>query len=448
MRAAFHTLGCKVNQYETEALKEQFRCRGYEIVTEDSPADVYVINTCTVTALADRKSRQYIRRMKKLAPDSIVAVTGCYVQIDPQSVEKIEGVDIVAGTNEKHKIPEYVEHMAAAGRVQEIHIKKYEDLKDYEDTGIITAMESRTRAYIKIEEGCNRFCSYCVIPYARGPVRSRPQGEIIAEAKELVGGGFRELILTGINTALYEDLPGLLGALENMEGDFRVRLSSLEPTVIDADYVQKLFGYERLCHHLHLSLQSGSDRILRAMNRRYDTGEYLKIVEKLRGFDPLYGISTDIIAGFPGETEGDVQGSLRIIKEAEFCRVHVFNYSRRPQTAAAGMDSQIEPSERKRRVNMLMAAGAESAAAFAEKNIGSRTKVIFESAEREQDGGRTDGAGAETPALIRGYTDNYLYAYMPADADDRALHDITEVKVTGVPVQSGSLPAGSVYVSE
>ena len=294
MKVAFHTLGCKVNQYETEAMREQFAQAGHVVVGETDVADVYIINTCTVTSLADRKSRQYIRRMKKQSPNSVVAVTGCYVQIKPDEVAAIEGVDIIAGTDEKENLIKYITEYIEKNRkghdvfgndsylngqdnhgqkdmtsrlennVAERHVLPYEELTEYHGSGIITSMESRTRAYIKIEDGCDRFCSYCVIPYARGKVRSRPMDEILEEAKSLVGRGFKEIILTGINTALYEDLPGLLEALDNLvvyedaqDGgnasdenrnalDFRVRLSSLEPTVVDAEYVKGLFKFRRL----------------------------------------------------------------------------------------------------------------------------------------------------------------------------------------------------------
>ncbi|MDO4396274.1 MAG: radical SAM protein, partial [Clostridia bacterium] len=251
MKAAFHTLGCKVNQYETEALKEQFKNAGYEIVNEDDFADVYVINTCSVTNMSDRKSRQYIRKMKRVNPSSIVAVTGCYAQVSPEEVAGVEGVDVVAGTNEKHKLLEYVGDFSSEQN-QQCHVKDYDDLTEYISSGIVTSMESRTRAYIKIQEGCNRFCSYCIIPYARGKVRSRDLEEIVEEARGLISQGFKELILTGINTALYgEDtemggIEPLIARLNALEGDFRIRLSSLEPTVINADYVKKLFQYEKL----------------------------------------------------------------------------------------------------------------------------------------------------------------------------------------------------------
>ena len=429
MRIAFHTLGCKVNQYETESMREQFRKAGHSIVGETDAADVYIINTCTVTNLADRKSRQYIRRMKKQCPDSIICVTGCYVQIKPDEVAAIEGVDIIAGTNEKENILRYVEDFAGGADIEKRHVLPYEELSEYTGSGIITSMESRTRAYIKIEDGCDRFCSYCVIPYARGKVRSRRMDEILAEAESLVARGFKELILTGINTALYEDLPGLLEKLDYLgrSEDFRVRLSSLEPTVVNAEYVKGLFRFRRLCHHLHLSMQSGSDNVLKSMKRRYDMDEYMQIVDALKEFDPLYGISTDIIAGFPGETDDDTKNSTDAIRKIGFCKTHAFNYSQRPGTVAAAMSDQVPPPVRKQRVAMLIEAGEEAQKEFAKKNIGTVNRVLFE--ERAV----TDSAEAK---IMAGYTDNYLRAY--AEYDEKYLGELTDVRITGL-IEDGVL---------
>ena len=269
MKIAFHTLGCKVNQYETEGLKENFKKAGHEVVPDTEFADAYVINTCTVTNLADRKSRQFIRRARAINPDAAIAVTGCYVQVAPEEVAAIEGVDIIAGTNEKSAMVSLVEEYIKDGsKIRQV--KSYEELDTYEEIGTITSMESRTRAYIKIQEGCDRFCSYCIIPFARGSVRSRRPSEILKEAESLVRAGFKELILTGINAALYgteqgfvcdiddtdiENMHGIeiiIHLLDKMPGDFRIRLSSLEPTAANSDYVKRLLEYDRLCHHLHL----------------------------------------------------------------------------------------------------------------------------------------------------------------------------------------------------
>ncbi|MDD7347002.1 MAG: tRNA (N(6)-L-threonylcarbamoyladenosine(37)-C(2))-methylthiotransferase MtaB [Clostridiales bacterium] len=417
MRVAFHTLGCKVNQYETEAMKESFKRRGHSVVDENDYADAYVINTCTVTNLADRKSRQYIRRAKRVNPTGLVAVTGCYAQIKPEEVSAIEGVDIVVGTNEKHNLIDYVEDFIYdRNNSKEVvgatscHVLSYDEMHEYQSDGVVTSMESRTRAYIKIQEGCNRFCSYCIIPFARGPVRSRQLKEILKEAEILVSKGFKEIILTGINTALYgEDLgydgiSKLIGEINNLPGDFRIRLSSLEPTVIDEEYVKKLFGYDKLCHHLHLSIQSGSDKILARMNRRYDREKYLSIVETLRRFDPLYGISTDIICGFPGECEEDFMDSVDIVRETGFCKVHVFRYSKRTGTKAASMEDQVGGKTSQERSERLTKVVGTAEREFFKRNIGTQGRVLIE----EKDG-----------EFVRGYTGNYIRVYLPMEFEDK-----------------------------
>lgn len=417
MKVAFHTLGCKVNQYETEALALKFRERGYEIVGETDFADIYIINTCTVTGLADRKSRQYIRKMKKLNPESVVAVTGCYAQISPEEVQAVEGVNIVSGTNEKGKLIDYIENFFVE-RLPQMHVLPYEELKTYEETGLVTATEARTRAYIKIQEGCNRFCSYCVIPYARGSVRSRAVADVLAEAKGLLEQGFKELVLTGINAALYGTEPGfekapdgmygiewIIKELNDLSGDFRIRLSSLEPAVVNAEYVKRLMQYEKLCPHLHLSAQSGSDEILKAMNRPYDRNDYLEIVSVLKEFDPEYGISTDLIVGFPGETEEHFQDSVKLVEEVGFCKVHAFKYSQRPMTKAATMKNQIAPPVKKVRSQVLMEAGEMASQRFYEANRGKVRTVLIEEYLENMD-------------CMTGYTDNYIRVYIKGNQPD------------------------------
>ena len=434
MKVAFHTLGCKVNQYETEAMSEAFAKAGYQIVDERDFADVYIINTCTVTAIADKKSRQYIRRMKKVNSDSVVVVTGCYAQIKPEEVSAVEGVDIVAGTNEKSKLTEYVaEYIAERGTAEDrkrIFIKGYDELDVYDETGTVTSTENRTRAYIKIQEGCNRFCSYCVIPYARGKVRSRSPDSIIKEAKQLLASGYKELVLTGINTALYEmEEPhakeGLYGVerviaeLCELPGDFRIRLSSLEPAVVNADYVKRLLKYDKLCHHLHLSAQSGSDNVLAAMNRPYNRDEYIEIVKVLRDFDPHYGISTDIIVGFPGEKERDFEESCRLVEECAFCKTHIFKYSKRPFTKAAEMKNHIAPQVKNRRSDKLHQVGKQAAAAFFKACSGQTAKVLIEEIHEDK-------------KYITGYTDNYTKTYIKYDSEEAAaklLNEFVKVKL-------------------
>ena len=440
MRVAFHTLGCKGNQYETESMKEQFKSAGCTIVGEEDDADVYIINTCTVTNLADRKSRQYIRRMKKKCPDAVVAVTGCYAQIKPDEVAALSEVDIVAGTGEKNNLLGYVREFMDERKSQR-HIKAYDELTAYDDRGIITSMESRTRAYIKIQEGCDRFCSYCLIPFARGHVRSRDPEEVAAEAAALVSQGFKEIILTGINTALYgteegfcyplkpdEEAAGMSGIeiiikrINDLEGEFRIRLSSLEPTVINAEYVKRLMKYERLCPHLHLSVQSGSNHVLKLMNRHYDRSQYLEIVKVLRDFDPLYGITTDIICGFPGEREEDFEDSLDMIRQVKFCKVHAFKYSKREGTAAARMTEQVPAEVKNRRSEALIAEGETVASEFMESCRGATRPVLFEEIIEEDEAGAANGS-----SMITGYTDNYIKVYAKGGPDD--LNSIKKVRL-------------------
>lgn len=422
---SFYTLGCKVNQYETQMLKERFSDAGYDIAGEEEFADIYVVNTCTVTNLSDRKSRQYIRRMKKINPDAVIAVTGCYAQTDPEAAADIEGVCVVAGTNEKSELVKFVEDYISENGQKRInvdsHIIPYDELSEYEETGIITSMDSRTRAYIKVQEGCDRFCSYCIIPYARGKVRSRRLEDIVAEAEQLIGNGFKELVLTGINTALYgtdteaderglRGIESLIAAINEIKGDFRIRLSSLEPNVVDVATVRNLAKYQKLCHHMHLSIQSGSDTVLKRMNRRYDYADYLEIVRAMKETDANYAITTDIIVGFPGETDEEFQESLKAVNEVGFSGVHVFRYSKRRGTKAADMKDQIDGNKKNERSAELISAASDAASRFNERNTGSVRRVLFERFDEE--------AG-----MLEGHSDNYIKVYCrpdvgPADAKE------------------------------
>lgn len=407
-RVAFHTLGCRVNQYETEAMKHLFREAGYEVVGEEDPADVVVINTCTVTGLADRKSRQFLRRMRRANPEAVLCATGCYVQVDPEALRAIPEIDVLLGTDEKYRVVEAAETVreqkdvgvapcAAPYRETGPLVLREErhQLTEFVEAGARAIPEGKTRANIKIEDGCDRYCSYCIIPAARGPVRSRDRDSILAEAENLVGRGYRELVLTGINTALYEDLRGLLFDLDAMDGDFRVRLSSLEPTVVDAPFVERLLQSRRLCHHLHLSIQSGSDHILAAMHRRYGRKEYLEIVRVLREVDPLFNITTDMIVGFPGETDEDHAETVLLAEEIGFGRIHVFPYSRRKGTKAADMPGQVPAAVKKKRAAELLALSDRLAVRLGEQMVGTEQRVLW---EEDKDG------------LLSGYTDNYVEA--------------------------------------
>lgn len=417
MKIAFHTLGCKVNQYESEALGEAFVKRGDTIVSEDEFADVYIVNTCTVTNIADRKSRQFIRRMKAVNPDALMVVTGCYAQVSTEELEAMEGVDLIVGNSLKSEIPDRV-YEALESKQKFTKVLSYAELTEYDDMGIVTSSESEmSRAYIKIQEGCNRFCSYCLIPFARGKVRSRDISEIVREAEMLLVKGYREIVLTGINTALYgtepefdfdrmpgeEEMSGLeavVKRLDSIDQDFRIRLSSLEPTVVDIEHIEKIVGYGKLCHHLHLSVQAGSNDVLTAMNRHYSREDYLAIVKALRNHDPLYGITTDIIVGFPGETEENFEDTLRIVDEAFFGRVHAFRYSLRKNTHAAKMGDSIPGNVKADRAGRLEEVATRVQKEFNAANIGTTQKVLCEEVVN---------------GYITGYTDNYIKVYIKAD---------------------------------
>ncbi len=455
-KVSFYTLGCRVNQYETEMMKERFESLGWEIAGEGEWADAYIINTCTVTNMADRKSRQFIRRCRRQNENAVICVTGCYAQVSEEEVANIEGVDMVIGTSDKGGIPYLVDDVVmrkysnnAAGPL--VYVRKHYKDEEYAETGIVTSMEGKTRAFVKVQEGCNRFCAYCEIPFARGDVRSRRPEAILEEAKQLVASGFKEIVLTGINTALYgtessfkpefsggmekyrrlweescdeegrltygTGLGLILSMINDIPGDFRIRISSLEPTVVSAGDLESILGYEKLCHHLHLSVQSGSDKVLHDMNRKYDREEYLKIVRALYDFDPHFGISTDIIAGFPGESEEDFECSLDIIEKTEFCKVHAFDYSKRNGTKAAAMENQIAPEVKKERVKRLIEEGEEAKLAFLKKSAGDVRRVLIE--ERDEKSG-----------LLTGYTDNYIRVYL--EGDDSMLNTFADVRLGDV----------------
>lgn len=435
MKVAFHTLGCKVNHYETEAIKEAFVSRGAETVGEDEFADAYIINTCTVTNIADRKSRQFIRRARRVNPGAVIAVTGCYAQVASEEIASLPEVDIVVGNGRKseicglvmQKLQEAQKPDVNEGGSADMHVLPRAELTYYEDMGRVTsAGEGMIRAYLKIQDGCDRFCSYCLIPYARGPVRSRPKDEILEELRGMLANGFREIVLTGINTALYgtEDgadcsLSELLTEIDEMEAPdeagFRIRLSSLEPTVVDKDNVEEIIRHNRLCHHLHLSAQNGSDAVLKAMNRHYDRAEYLEIVKALREFDPDFGITTDIIVGFPGETEEDFRDTLDIVKEARFGKTHVFRYSPRKGTAGAKLGDAVPEAVKKERAGILEEAADEVARGFRESILGSEHVVLV---EQEEDG------------FMTGYTGNYIKVYISDPEKTLRPGEFCRVKLT------------------
>lgn len=405
-KVAFHTLGCKVNQYETEAMEELFLKKGYEVVNEDDVADVYVINTCTVTNMSASKSRQFIRKAKRSNKDSIVAVVGCYSQISPEEVEEIEGVDVVLGTTDRNKIVDLCEMSLK----EEDKINIVRDLKhfnEFEDISV-TDMESMTRAYIKIQDGCNQYCSYCIIPYARGPIRSRELSDILAEVRNLVSQGYKEVILTGIHVASYGkdlegvDLSNVIEEISKIEGIQRIRLSSVEPGIITDEFMEIVTKTNKLCDHFHLSLQSGSDSVLKRMNRKYDTEDFTKRVETIRKYMPEAGITTDIIVGFPKETDEEFMETMEFVEKIVFSRVHVFKYSKREGTPAAKMINQVDGNIKNKRSRQLINSTDKLAEEFSRNFIGRQMEVLFE--ERVDD-------------YNEGYTTNYLRVRVYGDKD-------------------------------
>lgn len=381
-KVALTTLGCKVNQYESEALAGIFRRQGYQVADFKDAADVYVINTCTVTHLGDRKSRQMIRRAIKSNPEAIIVVTGCYAQIAPGEILAIPGVDIVIGTKDRNRIMEYI--TTAQEKKEQINaVSNIMEVNDFEE--IPLEHEGRTRAFIKIQEGCNHFCSYCIVPYARGPLRSRKPEKILAEARRLVEQGFKEIVFTGIHIGAYgydlnEDttLASIVTAMEGLPGLQRLRLGSLEPWDITLELVNALEESSVFAPHLHIPLQSGDDYILHLMRRGYNSHEYSRMVSVVRERIPGIAITTDFIVGFPGETDEHFDSSYAFVESMDFAQMHVFKYSPRKGTPAASFPGQVVPTVKEERSKKMVQLAATKAAAYADQFIGQDTEVLLE----------------------------------------------------------------------
>lgn len=406
LKVALYTLGCKVNQYETEALAQLFREQGYDIVDFSEKADVYVINTCTVTHLSDRKSRQMIRRAKKTNPEAKIAVMGCYAQMAPEEVKKIPGVNIITGVQNRRGIMEMLQEI---GEEQQVKVNGMEEAAFEE---IPLGEVRRTRAFIKIEDGCEHYCSYCLIPYARGPVRSRKLKDIVDEVQRLVDLGTREIVLTGVNLGAYgKDLKGsvtlaeVICGLNQLPTLGRIRLSSLEPTDFTMELIEAIVESEKVCPHLHIPLQSGDDEILKRMNRRYNTDEYRKLVNFLRYVLPNLALTTDIMVGFPGEQEENFDRSYRFVEEMSFSRLHVFKYSPRSGTAAAKFKDQVSPQEKEHRSKKLIQLGERMAEDYAGQFVGREVEVLF---EEEISGG-----------YLEGLSEHYLRVRAKADPENK-----------------------------
>ncbi len=379
-KVAFCTLGCKVNQYETQAITELFEKEGYAVCPFEEIADVYVINTCSVTGLSDRKSRQMIRRAKRKNPNSIIAVTGCYAQTAAEDVMKIDGVNLVIGTQNRS---EFVKLCEDAANKQINLVSDILHTHNFEEALSVTSYEERTRAYIKVQEGCSQFCSYCIIPYARGPIRSRSKENVIAEAKRLVDKGFCELVLVGIHIASYgkdiknTSLSELISEINDIKNLKRIRLSSIEPMTLNEEFIKAVSFADKLCHHFHISLQSGCDQTLDRMNRKYKTQDYEHIVNLLRkSFDDC-AITTDIMVGFPGETDEEFAKSLEFAEKIKFAETHIFPYSPRPNTPAAKL-KQLGAEIKQIRSEEMFKVANKSTKAFLDAHNGKIMDVLFE----------------------------------------------------------------------
>ena len=420
MKYIISTLGCKVNQYETQAMETLLRQHGHRPAEEGEQADAVIVNTCAVTAESGRKSRQTIRRLKEENPEAVLAVCGCYSQISQEEVAAL-GAQVIFGAAERKKLVEAVEEAVEKGLGCRCVDKPFQR-RDFErlPSG---AVAGRTRAMLKIQDGCVNFCSYCIIPYTRGRLRSLPIPEAVEETRRLAGLGYRELVLTGIEVASYGlDLPGRTGltdlvcAVTEAAGDMRIRLSSLEPTVVTEDFCRRLAAAKRLCRHFHLSLQSGCDRTLKAMNRKYDTAGFYRAVELLREHFPGCALTCDLIVGFPGETEQDHRETLDFIRKCAFESMHIFPYSRRPGTPADSMPGQLENAVKARRAHEAQQIARQMHLDFLRSCIGSRLSVLFET---QQDG------------LWTGHSDSYVLVSAQGEALRGQIRQVLVSEVRG-----------------
>ena len=400
---SFYTLGCKVNQYETNAMMQKFQEAGYKIVDiNDNISDICVINTCTVTNMSDRKSRQMLRKIKEKNHNAIIIATGCYAQVAKKQLEEMPEVDIVIGNDEKndivHFLEEYMQKQQKIVEVQDISKQK-----EFIDMGQITYTE-KTRAVIKVQDGCNQFCSYCLIPYARGRVRSRKPESILKEIEQIAKKGIKEVVITGIHIASYGKdfekeykLIDLLEDINKIDGILRIRLGSLEPTIITEDFMKRLIKLDKICHHFHLSLQSGCDETLKRMNRKYSTSQFKEIVNRIRRYYSDVMLTTDIIVGFPGETEEEFEKTYQFLKEINFYKMHVFPYSAREGTRAAKMENQVDNKIKEYRSKKLIEMSNQNQKEYNEQYVGKEVEVLFEEKEIEND-----------IYYYKGHTQNYI----------------------------------------
>ncbi len=419
-KIAFTTLGCKVNMYDTEAMRELFLQRDYKEVDFEQEADVYLINTCSVTNLGDKKSRQIIRRAKKLNPDAIVVASGCYAQVAPEIVAQVDGVNIVTGIKDRGNIVDIVESYTGNGVLNLVS-----DIKtaiEFEPLSV-TRLEGHTRAYLKIQEGCNRYCTYCIIPYARGPIRSRKSDEVTAEVEKLAENGFKEVVLTGIHVASYGldldegvYLADIIEKVHRVKGIERIRFSSMEPLAVTEKFIERMQALPKVCDHYHLSLQSGCDKTLHDMGRRYTAQQYYEAVEKIKRAYPDGAITTDIIVGFPGETDEDFKKTMAFAEKCKLAKIHVFPYSPKDGTPAARRKDQILPHIKSERAKQMGELSNRLQREFMSAMVGKTFSVLF---EREVTGG-----------IYEGYTTNYVRVLVKSEEN---LHNrIINVKITSL----------------
>ena len=429
---SFYTLGCKVNQYETNAMEQQFIKNNYEIVENTQKADIYIINTCTVTNMAERKSRQMLRRVKEINPSAVLVVCGCYAQVAKNELEQIPEIDIILGINEKNEIVQivenYMEKMAEKDkRSQEAEIDDVSKQKEFLDFGDVTYTE-KNRAVVKVQDGCNMFCSYFIIPYARGRIRSRKIESVVSEIEKIANEDIKEVVITGIHVASYGKdfdnentskkirLIDLLEAINKIDGIDRIRLSSLEPTIVDEEFATRLSKLDKICDHFHLSLQSGCDETLKRMNRKYTTQIYRDAVATLRKYYPEASFTTDVIVGFPGETDEEFAKTYEFLKEIDFYRLHVFKYSPRRGTVAEKMPNQIDGNKKEERSNKLIELSNSTENKHNQSYIGKTVKVLFEEFE--------DG-------FFKGHTTNYMMVKVAGEEEqsDKFVNKILDVKI-------------------
>lgn len=439
-KVAFLTLGCKVNSYETNAMEQLFVEAGYELTEFQNKADIYVINTCTVTNMADRKSRQMLHRAKKMNPKAVIVAAGCYVQASPEEAKKDGAIDIIVGNNQKKEIVSVVEAYRKERQNTEEHkecaaLVDMMEPQDYEELSIVNAGE-KTRAYIKIQDGCNQFCSYCIIPYVRGRIRSRSEEDIISEVKRLAESGYQEVVLTGIHLSSYGvDLQGeknfvllegkpllsIIRKVSEVEGIKRIRLGSLEPRIVTESFTKELAAIEKVCPHFHLSLQSGCDETLKRMNRKYSAAEYKNGCDILRKYFEHPAITTDVIVGFPEETEEEFAVTKTFLEEIAFSDVHIFKYSMRKGTVAAKNKNQVPETQKHERSNQLIALGKKMQSAYEAGFAGCETLVLVEE--------KVTIKGEE---YYVGHNERYVKLALPVKTETKDLHNqIIAVKVIG-----------------